>query len=184
LILEFPNYLDSEVTKEIKDAVKPFISCKKETAYNRDGNTVAITAIPELKNLDNKLHEIFSKVQQNIIQQRYKPQFKSADSGYYYHLYNPKDICHYHADGEFSNIKGNETLLRYASVILHLNTVHEGGKLIFPAQNKIITTEEGKLVIFPPYGMYGHYTTPSDEPREVIVSWFVYDGINVVKTNP
>jgi hypothetical protein len=77
----------------------------------------------------------------------------------------------------------NVTLLRYASVILHLNTVREGGELVFPEQNVKIQTEEGKLVVFPPYGMYGHYTTPSNETREVIVSWFVYNGINVVKTN-
>jgi hypothetical protein len=184
LILEFPNYLSAETVKEIRDAVRPFISNKKETAYNRDGNTVSITKIPELKDLDNKLHEIFIKVQGSIIQNRYKPQALSADSGYEYHLYNPNDICHYHSDGELADIKGNKTLLRYASVILHLNTVHNGGELIFPEQNKSIKTEEGKLVIFPPYGMYGHYTTPSNEPREVIVTWFVYDGINVVKTNP
>ena len=184
MILEFPNYLDSETTKEIRDAVKPFISHKKETAYNRDGNTVFITEISELKDLDNKLHEIFTKVQSSIIQNRYKPQSRSADSGYEYHLYNPNDICHYHADGEFSDLKSGKTFLRYASVVLHLNTVHEGGELVFPEQNKSVKTEEGKLVIFPPYGMYGHYTTPSNEPREVIVTWFVYDGINVVKTNP
>jgi hypothetical protein len=184
LILEFPNYLDAETVKEIRDAVKPFISHKKETAYNRDGNTVKITHIPELKNLDDRLHKIFVKVQEDIIRNRYKPQRASADSGYEYHLYNPNDICHYHADGEFSNPQDNKTLLRYASVVLHLNTVREGGELIFPEQNKSVKTEEGKLVIFPPYGMYGHYTTPSTEPREVIVTWFVYDGINVVKTNP
>jgi hypothetical protein len=184
LILEFPNYLDLETTKQIRDAAKPFISHKKETAYNRDGNTVFISEIPKLKDLDNKLHKIFVKVQEDIIQNRYKPQRASADSGYEYHLYNPNDICHYHADGEFSNPQDNKTLLRYASVVLHLNTVHEGGELIFPEQNKSVKTEEGKLVIFPPYGMYGHYTTPSTEPREVIVTWFVYDGINVVKTNP
>jgi len=182
LILEFPNYLDSETTKEIRDAVKPFISCKKETAYNRDGNTVNITNTPELKKLDDKLHKIFVKAQKDIIQQRYKPTFSSADSGYEYHIYHPKDICHFHSDGEFAS-NGN-TLLRYASVILHLNTVHEGGELVFPEQDIKIKTEEGKLVIFPPYGMYGHYTTPSNEPREVLVTWFVYDGINVVKTNP
>jgi protein associated with RNAse G/E len=184
LILEFPNYLDSETTKQIRDAVKPFISHKKETAYNRDGSTVFITKIPELKDLDNKLHKIFTKAQESIILNRYKPQALSADSGYEYHLYNPNDICHYHMDGEFHDASSNKTLLRYASVILHLNTVNKGGELIFPSQNKSIKTEEGKLVIFPPYGMYGHYTTPSNEPREVIVTWFVYDGINVVKTNP
>ena len=186
MILEFPNYLSAETVKEIKDAVRPFISNKKETAYNRDGNTVSITEIPELKDLDNKLHEIFVRIQADIIQQRYKPNFNSADVGYDYHLYNPSDICHYHSDGEFTftHTWDNKTSLRYASVILHLNTVHQGGELIFPEQNKSIKTEEGKLVIFPPYGMYGHYTTPSNEPREVLVTWFVYNGINVVKTNP
>ena len=182
MILEFPNYLDSETTKKIREAVKPFISHKKQTAYNRDGNTVYITHTPELKNLDDKLHKIFVKVQKDIILQRFNPTLPSADSGYEYHIYHPKDICHFHSDGEFGS-KGN-TLLRYASVILHLNTVHEGGELVFPEQNVKIKTEEGKLVIFPPYGMFGHYTTPSNETREVIVSWFVYDGISVVKTNP
>ena len=188
MILEFPNYLDVETTKEIRDAVKPFVSHKKETAYawrgrNRDGNTVFITNTPELKDLDNKLHKIFTEAQQSIISHRYKPKMASADSGYEYHLYNPNDICHYHADGELSNPQSDKTLLRYASVILHLNTVHNGGELIFPEQNKNIKTEEGKLVIFPPYGMYGHYTTPSNEPREIIATWFVYSGINIVKTN-
>ena len=186
MILEFPNYLDSETTKEIRDAVKPFVSQKKQTMYNRDGNTVNITGTPELKKLDDKLHKIFVKIQSDIIHNRYRPQFHSADSGYEYHLYNPNDVCHFHWDGEFVglNSANKKTLLRYASVILHLNTVHEGGELVFPEQNKSIKTEEGKLVIFPPYGMYGHYTTPSNETREVIVSWFVYDGINVVRTNP
>jgi len=59
--------------------------------------------------------------------------------------------------------------------------VHEGGELVFPVQNKKIKTEVGKIVVFPPYGMYQHYTTPSDEPREVIVSWFVYNNLTVCK---
>jgi hypothetical protein len=184
LILEFPNYLNAETVKEIRDAVRPFISNKKETQYNRDGNTVRITDTPELKNLDDKLHEIFVRIQMDIIQHRYKPNFTSADSGYDYHLYSPNEICHFHWDGELNNPRENETFLRYASVILHLNTVHEGGELVFPEQNKSIKTEEGKLVIFPPYGMYGHYTTPSNEPREVIVCWFVYNGLRVVGANP
>jgi len=179
MILEFPNYLDSETIKEIKEELRPFTSSKKETLYNRDGNTIDITHTPELKNLDNKLHEIFNKIQNDIVKYRYKPQVLSADSGYEYHLYRPGDICHHHVDGEIDD-KG---FLRYASVVLHLNTVHEGGELVFPSQNKSIKTEAGKLVVFPPYGMYGHYTTPSNETREVIVSWFVYNNVNVVNTN-
>jgi hypothetical protein len=97
------------------------------------------------------------------------------------HIYNPNDICRYHVDGELHDITKQQTLLRYASVVIHLNTVTEGGELVFPNQNKSIKTEEGKLVVFPPYGMYGHYTTPSNQVREVIVSWFVYDGLTVNK---
>ena len=149
MILEFPNYLNAETIKEIREAVQPFISNKKETTYNRDGNTVFISEIPKLKDLDNKLHEVFIKIQSDIVQYRYQPKFQSADAGYEYHVYHPNDICHYHSDGEVADIRGNKTLLRYASVILHLNTVHDGGELIFPEQNKSIKTEEGKLVIFP-----------------------------------
>jgi hypothetical protein len=183
MILEFPNYVDSETTKEIRETIKPFISSKKETTYNRDGNTVNITDTPELKNLDDKLHKIFMKIQSDVLQHRYKPSYASADSGYEYHKYNPNDVCHYHSDGELTTSKESKSLLRYASVILHLNTVHEGGELIFPEQNKSIKTEEGKLVIFPPYGLYGHYTTPSNETREILVTWFVYNNINVINTN-
>ena len=99
--------------------------------------------------------------------------------GYEYHIYNPNDICRYHSDGELQDNSKPHTLLRYASVVLHLNTVTEGGELVFPNQNKSIKTEEGKLVIFPPYGMFAHYTTPSNQKREVLVSWLVYDGLIV-----
>jgi hypothetical protein len=183
LILEFPNYLSAETVKVIKETVKSFTPQKKQARYNREGNTVLITFIPELKELDSKLHKIFIKIQADIVQPKYKPTFESADAGYEYHIYHPKDVCHPHVDGEMHRAQDNITLLRYASVILHLNTVYEGGELVFPEQNVKIKTEEGKLVIFPPYGMYSHYTTPSNEPREVIVTWFVYNNVNVITTN-
>lgn len=172
MILEFPNYVSKEDTQLIKEACRPFIDKNNITAYNRDGHTVSITEIPALESVDKKIHSIMNNIQSNLIQNRYKPQHKSADSGYEYHMYNPNDICHYHSDGEVA-----EGLLRYASVIIQLST--NDGELVFPSQNRTVKTEEGKVVIFPPYGMYGHYVTPSSEPREVLVSWFVYDGITI-----
>jgi hypothetical protein len=178
MILEIPNYISADVVKRIRESVKPFIDTSKPSKYNRDGCTVNISETLELKELDNELHGIFSKIQEDIVKHRYKPLGPSGDSGYEYHIYNPGDICHYHADGELQD-DSKQTLLRYASVVIHLNTVTEGGELIFTNQNKSIKTEEGKLVVFPPYGMFGHYTTPSNQVREVLVSWFVYTGIIV-----
>jgi predicted 2-oxoglutarate/Fe(II)-dependent dioxygenase YbiX len=181
MIIEVPAYVDCETIKTIRESVAPFLTPNKSHMYNREGTTVSISKIPELKKVDSKLANIFTDVQKNILAERYKPFFNSGDSGYEYHLYSPNDICHIHSDGEFDanpNIS-NTGLLRYASVVLHLNTVKNGGELVFPTQNQKIKTEAGKIVIFPPYRMFEHYTTPSEEQREVIVTWFVYQGITV-----
>ena len=174
MILEFPNYISPELIKKIKDLVSPFIDSSKPTEYNRDGYSVHISNIKELIELDNELHFMFNEIHKNIVAPRYNPQLSSGDSCYAYHIYNPNDICRYHADGE-----AVDGFLRYASVVINLNTVTDGGELVFPNQNKSIKSEEGKLIVFPPYGMYGHYTTPSSQPREVLVSWFIYKDIRI-----
>lgn len=180
MIIEIPRAISSEDCSYIKQSVAPFITQAEQNTYNRDGKTVNISKTPELAEVDRYLLNLFGRVQENVIAQRYRPppQYGSADSGYEYHIYGPQEVCHFHADHEFSD-KSYATLLRYASITLHLSTVHDGGELVFPAQNKQVKTEEGKIVIFPPYGMFGHYTTPSDEPREVIVTWFVYGDIHI-----
>jgi hypothetical protein len=178
MIIEIPHAIKPDQCAFIKDAVTPFLLNAEQHTYNRDGRTVCITRTPELQEVDNFLASLFTKVQENIIRQRFRPPAEclSGDSGYEYHLYGANEVCEHHADHEFSD-ESKETMLRYASVTLHLNTVHKGGELVFPAQNKSIKTEAGKIVIFPPYGMFSHYTTPSEEPREVIVTWFVYQNI-------
>lgn len=180
MIIELPNFVDNETVDQIKNSIKPYVKKTEKSYYGtyRDGQTVNITGLAtndkNMSSLDGVLHNIFSKIQSDIIKRRYKPPFGSADSGYEYHIYRPGDLCHLHSDEEVSN-----GMLRYASVTLHLNTVNDGGKLVFPSQNKKIKTEKGKVVIFPPYGMFEHYVTESSENREVIVTWFVYDNVRV-----
>jgi hypothetical protein len=183
MILELSNYIDLETVEEIKNNVRPFLTKNKHHAYNRDGYTLNITKTKELTELDAKIAGILRNLQQNVIRQRYKPRNSSGSSDFEYHLYEPGDICRCHTDGEFNFGENRNSLVRYASVVLHLNTVKEGGELVFPNQNKSIKTESGKVVVFPPYGMYEHYTTPSTESREVIVTWFVYNDINAVLHN-
>jgi len=174
MIIELPDWADKTTTAKIREAVAPYKRGFEPYGTYRDGETVNISRTPDLAEIDQLLHDVFTTAQRDVLTRRYKPPFPSADSGYEYHCYNPGDVCHLHGDGETCN-----GFLRYASVVLHLNTVSEGGELVFPAQNKSVKTEEGKVVIFPPYGMFGHYTTPSPEPREVIVTWFVYNNVRV-----
>jgi hypothetical protein len=180
MIIELPNYIDQKTIDEIRNSVKPYINKSNSTTEYRDGNSVFISQIPELKEIDFKLFNIFSNLQENVVKQRYNPLFTSGDSGYEYHIYNPGEICHYHSDGEVTGKSLDNNVLRYASVCVHLNTVKEGGELVFPSQNRSIKTEAGKVVIFPPYGMYSHYTTASLEPREVLVTWFIYSNLKIV----
>lgn len=180
MIIELPGYVDKETTKRIRELAAAYFDSEGDYKYGtyRDGKTVAITKLadkyPELKELDTILHKIFQELQESLISRRYKPQYASGDSGYEYHKYEPGDVCHTHGDGEVAT-----GLLRYASVVIHLNTIENGGELIFPNQNKSVKTEKGKVVIFPPYGMFEHYSTPADVAREVIVTWFVYDKVRV-----
>jgi predicted 2-oxoglutarate/Fe(II)-dependent dioxygenase YbiX len=181
MIIEIPNAISESQVLEIRNAVYSFVpTVASSTTYNRDGKTVNISQTPELREVDYFLHKLFASVQKDVVAHRYRPSTTSSgDSGYEYHLYQPGEVCHHHADGEIS--EGHD-LIRYASVTLHLNTVKEGGELVFPAQNKKVKTEAGKIVIFPPYGMFSHYTTPSEEPREVVVTWFIYTDVRIVRT--
>ena len=181
MIIELPEYVDKDATKKIRELAAAYFGSDGGYKYGtyRDGKTVAITELaskyPELKEIDDILHGVFSGVQDSLLNRRYKPQpYGSGDSGYEYHRYAPGDVAHPHADGEIQ-----DGLLRYASVVIHLNTIENGGELVFPNQNKSVKTEEGKIVIFPPYGMFEHYSTPADVAREVIVTWFVYDKVRV-----
>lgn len=175
MIIELPNWVDLETTALIKERVRPFLQNKQDNYQTyRDGSTVNISMTEELKDIDEILHKIFYDLNMNLIARRYKIEHQAADRGYEYHRYGENEYCHYHYDGEV-----NDGLIRYASVVLHLSTNDEGGEIVFPNQQKTIKTEEGKVVIFPPYGMFGHYTNPSPTPREVIVTWFHYGNLRV-----
>jgi endo-1,4-beta-mannosidase len=172
MILEYKNYVSNEFVEEIQNKVFPFLNLEtKETTYNRDGVSVRITEKEELIDLDNKISKLFSELSTEIVNKRFKPQFSSGDSGYEYHLYRPGDICHYHADGEIMN-----GFVRYATVILFLSD-NDDGELVFPTQNIEIKPRKGKIVVFPPYGFFGHYSKPSTNNREILMTWFVYNGV-------
>jgi predicted 2-oxoglutarate/Fe(II)-dependent dioxygenase YbiX len=173
MIIELPKFVSQEDVAAIRDGVGAFLPDISTCTYNRDGKSVFITKVPELKEIDTLISKNMVCLQTEVVANRFKPAFPSGDSGYEYHLYAPGEICHHHADGEISN-----GLLRYATVIIFL-TDNKGGELVFPSQNQEIKPQAGKVVVFPPYGTHGHYSKPATTNREIVMTWFVYSGIKV-----
>jgi len=177
MILEIPNFATAEQVAIIRNGVHPFLPKVETPTYNRDGRSVFISKTPALQTIDVLVATLMDKLQAEVVKHRYKPMFNSGDSGYEYHLYAPGQMCHYHTDGEVA-----QGVLRYATVILFL-TDNEGGELVFPAQNKEVKPEAGKMVVFPPNGTHGHYSKPSTTNREIVMTWFTYVGVQVTETN-
>jgi len=187
MIFELPNFVSQKdldvINLEIGKVYNNQDIAHRNLNSYRDGKTIAISDEKELMHIDELLVPIFDKVS-NFVSRRYSPcfGFESADTGYEFHRYNAGEVCHMHADGEVTFSRQNkleESLLRFASIVLHLNTPRTGGEIVFPTLNKTVKTEAGKVVIFPPYGFATHYTTESCDVRDVIVTWFVYKNLLV-----
>lgn len=184
MIFSIKNAIPKELLENIKSNVTDELLTRNQNVfgmYNRAGKTLNISKTTELKELDAEIHLFITKLCKKFVEYRFKPQFSSGDSGYEFHRYEPGDMCLVHEDGECAFSDDNTSLLRYATIVLHLNTVESGGETVFPNQNMSFKTIEGQVLIFPPYGAFTHYVTPSSERRDIVMTWLVYDGITVSK---
>jgi hypothetical protein len=188
MIFELPNFVSKEELDFINTRINSYTDTygmeMKQNSY-RDGETLVISNNERFLELDKFLHNIFASSKLlGFINRRYRPALSTGDSGYEFHRYSPGNICNVHGDGEtptiINLIQGEQSLIRFLSVVLHLNTPANGGELIFPELNRTIKTEAGKIVLFPPYNFVQHYTNPSTDSRDVIVTWFVYDKLRAV----
>jgi predicted 2-oxoglutarate/Fe(II)-dependent dioxygenase YbiX len=109
-------------------------------------------------------------------------------TGFEFHTYEPGDVCQLHSDGEIASEaiadSSNKVLtdIRFASAVLCLSDIVVGGELVFPKQEVTIKAKKGRVVVFPPYSLFPHFTTPTTERRDVIVTWFAYE--NALAVNP
>jgi len=186
MIFAVENAVPKALIDDIRDGVSKTLASQGArrfgAAYNRMGDTVCISKTSELSEVDAKLMDFIRVFSDEVVRPRYSPEYATGDSGYEYHRYNPGDMCLPHADGATSFAEGeNSCLLRYATVVLHLNTVDDGGETIFPVQNQTFKTLEGQVLVFPPYGTHPHYVTASTQTREIVMTWLVYTGVNVVR---
>ncbi len=64
---------------------------------------------------------------------------------------------------------------RHLSFVMFLNTIDEGGELVFPQQNLFVKPEEGKAVIFPSGWTHAHHTlAPVEQTRHVLQLWWSF----------
>lgn len=188
LILEFSDVIPADKVKWIREVMNAnkHLYTNKETAYgsNRQGSTIFLSCAnnpPSVKEVDAYLLPIFSKLAENI-GPIYRTPFMSADSGYEYHIYQVGEKCLEHADTEIllPAVRDSNavSLIRYATAVIYLTDAETGGEIVFPDAGCSIKPKAGKAVVFPPYGAYAHYVNECVVPREVVVTWFVYNGIN------
>ena len=186
MITLLKDAVPSELIKKIRTQCDPHLlkdnTAKFGHAYNRVGRTVNVSQVESLKELDLEIADFFKDFINNFVSPVLRPIYGASDSGYEFHRYGAGDSCLVHSDCEVAfGADQTHTLLRFATVIFHLNTVKNGGETIFPNQNQSFKTVEGQILVFPPIGAYPHYVTPSDEPRDILMTWLVYNSIRVVK---
>lgn len=175
-----PKNLIEMATSQCGDFLENNKNCYEST-YNRMGQTVSVSKDGLLVDLDSEIKKFMFDLSEKVIKPRYSPQFPIGDSGYEFHRYNDGDQCLVHSDQEIAFGTDSAALIRFATVVLHLNTVEEGGETVFPNQNKSFKTIEGQVLIFPPHGTHPHYVTPCKGKREILMTWMVYVGINAVR---
>jgi hypothetical protein len=96
----------------------------------------------------------------------------TSDTGYELVKYDIGHQCHAHID---SPVSGNNRV-RIATVLLHLNDCDS--KTTFRKQNRIVDTEQGQAIIFPPAHTHHHaVSAPTDTPRYVIVCWITIKNL-------
>jgi len=101
------------------------------------------------------------------------PYFKGPfkDMGYGIQRYNPGEFYHWHIDGGSHDFSQRQLV-----AIWYLNDVPgPGGETEFLFQNIMVTPQEGKLVLFPPFWTHEHRAAILNEGvKYIATTWVVF----------
>lgn len=186
MITLLKNAIPTELTQKIRARCAAYLDVNPHNSfnrtYNRLGKTVNVSKTSELQDIDAEIAGFIRTFTKEFIMNLYAPAYGVADTGYEFHRYETGDSCLVHADQDFVFTETcKDAFLRFATVILHLNTVADGGETRFPNQNESYKTVEGQILVFPPTGLYPHYVTPTKETRDILMTWLVYETVRVVE---
>lgn len=191
-IIEVPNFISDSDCDYISETIKKYMTKNPHEIFKnsvRMGESLTISNIPELKQIEEYLYENFSKkiYEEILTKSLYYKTFVNqlgvelSDNGYDFHHYKDSEHClqhcdnHFHHPGRSNNF--SENVFIFASCSLCLNTPQVGGEIVFPHLNKVIKSEKGKVSIWSPHPFYEHYTNPTENGyRDVIVTWMEYSN--------
>lgn len=186
MITLLENAVPTNLTQQIRERCGVYLNTKPHNSFNRIcnrvGKTVNVSTTPELAELDREISSFMQHFTIKFVEHVLRPSYGVADTGYEFHRYAAGEHCLVHSDNDIIfTANSNSTFLRFATVIMHLNTVNNGGETRFPNQNQSYKTVEGQILVFPPTGAYPHYVTPADDERDILMTWLVYDRIRVME---
>lgn len=74
---------------------------------------------------------------------------------------------------------------RHLSLLLYLDAEYEGGELVFPKLNMVMTPKPGQIIVFPSNSNYVHGVRPLlSGTRHVLVCWLTVKGEPTVTPKP
>ena len=79
---------------------------------------------------------------------------------------------------EHVDVIDHKSAKRCLAMLFYLNGVEEGGKTIFPYQDKSFTPVKGSVIIFPPTWEYPHLGEPPISSPKYIMSTYLHYGTN------
>jgi len=195
-IIEIPNFIPDSDCDYISETIKKYMNKNPHKIFSgtaRMGESLTISDISELKQIEEYLYENFSKkiYKEILINSSYYKKFveevgvELSDNGYDFHHYKESEYCTRHCDNHFHHPGRtkdfSESVFIFASCSLCLNTPKVGGEIVFPHLNKVIKSEKGKVSIWSPHPFYEHYTIPTENDyRDVIVTWMEYSNKVVI----
>ena len=182
-IFTFDEVLNPSEINAVHECGKQLVSkLPRSDVYYRRGKTAVFDPITNKREYDI-LFNAYSILLTTKIFPLFEvaTQYGAKHTGFEFHTYEPGDVCELHADGEIASEaiadSNNKVLtdIRFASVVLCLSDIAAGGELVFPKQEVSIKSKKGRVAVFPPHTLFPHFTTPTTERRDVIVTWFAYE---------
>ncbi len=168
-IKSYPNAVSPDLCQQIIDKFMADKRVKADPQPNYSTrHFVFASDKKDWSPLVRRITEISNGVTQEYFKSIGAQIFDWFDDGYVIARYRTGDVCTLHDDGQSTQPPCN--LLRYATLLIYLNSV-EGGETVFPQQQVKVQPEQGKIVMFPAMMTHPHEVLSPRGDRFIMQTW-------------